>query len=69
LGIKEHDKVMYEMGIKEKEHEVYFYEQIKNSKMLPFFEKLFAWGPTKSFNNVELDKKYPVEESDHYCKK
>ena len=69
LGIKEHDQIMYEMGIKEKEHEVYFYEQIKNSKMLPFFEKLFSWGPTKSFNNVDLDKKYPVEESDRYCKK
>ncbi|MDQ3111693.1 MAG: ferritin-like domain-containing protein [Bacteroidota bacterium] len=69
LGIKEHDKVLYEMGIKEKEHEVYFLEQIKNKKLTPFFEKLFSWGNTKSFNNVDLDKKYPVEESDHYCKK
>ncbi len=69
LGIKEHDVILYEMGIKEKEHEVYFLEQIKTSKALPIFEKLFAWGLLKSFNNIDLEKKYPVENSDIYCKK
>jgi rubrerythrin len=69
LGIKEHDKLLYEMGIKEKEHEVYFLEKIKVNKRLPFFEKLFGWGKKESFNNVDLDKKYPVEESDGYCRK
>ena len=69
LGIKEHDKILYEMGIKEKEHEVYFLEQIKGNKLLPFFEKIFMWGNKKGFNNIDLDKKYPVEESDVYCKK
>lgn len=69
LGIKEHDKCLYEMGIKEKEHEVYFLEQIKNSKMLPFFEWLFSWGKNKGFNDIDLDKKYSMEESDNYCKK
>lgn len=69
LGITEHDKILYEMGIKEKEHEVYFLEQIKNNKLLPFFEWLFSWGNKKGFNDIDLDKKYPVEESDHYCKK
>lgn len=69
MGINEHDKILYEMGIKEKEHEVYFLEQINGSKLLPFFEKLFAWGGNKSYNNIDLDKKYPVENSDHYCKK
>ena len=68
LGIKEHDKILYDMGIKEKEHEVYFLEQIKTSKLLPFFQKIFAWGNKQSFNNVDLDKKYPLENSDHYCK-
>ena len=67
LGITEHDVMLYEMGIKEKEHEVYFLEQIKDSKLLPFFEKLFFWGKS-SFNNIDLDKKYSVEESDVYCK-
>ncbi|MFN8115707.1 MAG: ferritin-like domain-containing protein [Bacteroidia bacterium] len=67
LGIKEHDVILYEMGMKEKEHEVYFLNKIKHSKLLPFFEKLFSWGH-KSFNNIDLDKKYPVEESSVYCK-
>lgn len=69
LGIHEHDKILYEMGIKEKEHEVYFLEQIKTHPLLPFFEKVFAWGNLGSFNNIDLDKKYPVEESDSYCDK
>lgn len=69
LGITEHDQLLYDMGIKEKEHEVYFLEQIKTNKLLPFFEKFFMWGKAKSFNNINLDKKYPVEKSDVYCKK
>jgi len=69
LGILEHNQILYEMGIKEKEHEVYFLEKIKNKKLLPFFEKLFGWGSGNSFNDVDLDKKYPVEESAAYCKK
>ena len=69
VGITEHDLLLYEMGMKEKEHEVYFLAGIKNSKLLPFFEKLFSWGGGHSFNNIDLDKKYPVEESGDYCKK
>lgn len=69
LGIRTHDIILYEMGMKEKEHEIYFLEGIKNSKLLPFFEKLFSWGGRKSFNNIDLDKKYSVNESDGYCKK
>lgn len=69
LGIKEHDVLLYDMGIKEKEHEVYFLEQIKTNRLLPFFEKYFGWGKSGSYNNVDLDKKYPVENSDGYCKK
>ncbi len=69
LGITEHNQILYEMGIKEKEHEVFFLGKIKNKKMLPVFEKLFSWGSHKSFNDVDLDKKYPVEASALYCKK
>jgi hypothetical protein len=69
LGITKHDEILYEMGIKEKEHEVFFLGKIKNNKLLPLFEKIFRWGNKKSFNNVDLDKKYPVEESAVYCKK
>jgi hypothetical protein len=69
LGIDEHDPVLYEMGIKEKEHEVYFLGKIKNNKLLPVFEKIFAWGGNRSFNDVNLEKKYPVKSSEGYCKK
>lgn len=67
LGITKHNQILYEMGIKEKEHEVYFIEKLKNKKWLPYFEKFFGWGSHKSFNDVDLDKKYPVEDSAKYC--
>ena len=69
LDIHEHDEILYEMGMKEKEHEVYFLEKIKKNNKLPLFEKLFNWGKEHSYNNIDLDKKYPVEKSDVYCKK
>ena len=68
LGINDHDDVLYEMGIKEKEHEVYFLAQIKEDKLLPLFEKIFSWGSSTGYNDVDLDKKYPIEESGKYCK-
>ena len=68
LDIREHDKILYEMGIKEKEHEVYFLEQIKGSKWLPHFEKIFSWGKAASANDVDIENKLPVEESGQYCK-
>ena len=69
LGITKHNEALYEMGIKEKEHELYFLGKIKNKKLLPIFENIFAWGSEKSFNDVDIEKKYPVEESKMYCKK
>jgi len=69
LGITKHDAVLYEMGIKEKEHEVYFLSKIKNNKLLPFFEKVFKWGNKKSANNIDMDTLEPLESSDGYCKK
>ena len=69
LGIHKHDDTLYEMGMKEKEHEIYFGEKIKNHKLLPLFEKLFKWSAQQSYNNVDLEKKYPVEKSQLYCTK
>ncbi len=69
LGITEHDKILYEMGIKEKEHEVYFLSKIKNNRLLPFFEKIFKWGSKRSANNIDMETLEPVESSDIYCKK
>ena len=67
LGITEHDEVLYEMGMKEKEHEVYFQRSIENSRLLPWFEKLFGWGNDKSFNDVDLDSPASVKASKGYC--
>jgi len=69
LGIREHDEVLYEMGITEKEHEVYFLETISDEKWLPAFERVFSWGKGTSLNDVDLGKKYPVDISHRYCKK
>jgi rubrerythrin len=68
LGITKHDSILYEMGIKEKEHEVYFLSMIKNNKLLPFFEKIFRWGNKKSANNINMEALEPLEKSDSYCK-
>jgi hypothetical protein len=68
LDITEHDEALYQMGIKEKEHEVHFIEVIKDAKWLPLFEKVFNWGANTSLNDVDLERKYPVNESDLYCK-
>jgi hypothetical protein len=68
LGIDEHDEVLYDMGIKEKEHEIYFLEQVKNSKLLPFFEKMFGWGTKTSLNDVDFTNIETVKESIKYCR-
>ncbi|HRH38350.1 MAG TPA: hypothetical protein PK760_08400 [Flavobacteriales bacterium] len=69
LDIIEHDQVLYNMGIKEKEHEVYFLNRIRNRKALAWFERIFNWGARKSMNDVDLEMKVPVESSEAYCKK
>ena len=68
IGITEHDDELYEMGIKEKEHEVYFQKSLENNRLLPLFERIFGWGTNSSFNNVDLENKYSVKESTAYCK-
>jgi hypothetical protein len=67
LGIREHDAVLYEMGMKEKEHELFFLGQVQRSRLLPWFEKIFAWGRDRQLNDVNLDSKYAVEDGHLYC--
>jgi hypothetical protein len=69
MGITDHDQVLYEMGIKEKEHEQYFGDKIKTNSLLPFFEKVFGWSIEKSFNNIDAGNIYPLKDADGYCKK
>jgi hypothetical protein len=66
-GITGHDEILYEMSLKEKEHEVYFYEQIKDNKLLPFFERFFAWGEHKRKNDIDLENGFKIEETNTYC--
>ena len=68
LGIKEHDRVLYEMGMKEKDHEVYFLEQINDSKLLPLFEEIFAWGRKASRNDIDAEHPLDIEQSASYCR-
>lgn len=68
LGITEHDEALYEMGIKEKEHELYFQKALVGNRLLPLFEKIFGWGRERSFNDVDLEHKRPVSESQAYCR-
>lgn len=68
LEITEHHPALYAMGIKEKEHEMYFLESVKSHRLLPFFEKVFSWGKDKTFNDVDLEAKYSVEASSAYCR-
>ena len=68
LNIHEHDEILYEMGMKEKEHEVYFQKSLENNPLLPLFERIFGWGKKSSLNNVDLENKYSVNESNAYCK-
>jgi hypothetical protein len=56
------------MGVKEKEHEVYFLNQIQDSKLMPLFEKVFGWGKETSFNDVDYSNIESVKESTNYCR-
>ena len=67
LGITEHDQMLYDMAIKEKEHEVFYLKAVEENKSLPIFEKLFGWGKVQKKNDVEFDNLLPVERSNNYC--
>lgn len=67
LGITEHDEVLYEMGLKEKEHEVFFQEMIQGARWLPLFEKIFAWGTETTLNDVDTQDALPVTQAGNYC--
>jgi hypothetical protein len=60
--------VLNEMGLKEKEHEIYFLDQVRDSRCLPFFEWLFSWGARASANDVDLQSPRLLGESHQYCK-
>jgi hypothetical protein len=48
VGITEHDQILYDMGMKEKEHEVYFLDKIKMILGFHFSKNYFHGGKTKA---------------------
>jgi len=68
LGITDHDEVLHEMGVKEKEHEVFFQKMIEKEPWLPLFERVFRWGPETTANDLDLEALKPVPESKSYCR-
>lgn len=67
LGITRHDDSLYEMGVREKEHEVFFLNLVKDARWFPLFERLFAWGENTSNNDVDLENLEPADKADQYC--
>ena len=68
LGITDHDHTLYEMGIKEKEHEQFFLDGLSSKRLLPIFQRVFAWGSGASYNDVDLSAKRDPAVSSQYCK-
>jgi hypothetical protein len=58
-GTNEYDAVVDQMTQVEKNHEVFFSEQITGHWMLPLFRPFFRWGPSHSFNEWPA---HPIEE-------
>jgi len=52
LSITKYDDCLKEMAIKEKDHEDFFLDLIKEHWALPLFAAVFSWGPTKRFNTL-----------------
>ena len=69
LAIFQHHRRLYDMGMKEKEHEVYFLQRLKSHRLLPWFERMFGWGKNGSLNDVTADAGYSAQESKRLCRK
>lgn len=68
LDIDAHDEVLYDMGTKEKEHEVFFLKGIDDKRLLPIFQRVFGWGTNASYNDVDLEDPHEVQLSSRYCR-
>ena len=67
LGIDVHDDELFQMALKEKEHEVFFLQQIMHAQQLSIFECFFRWGTRHSANDIDLATLRPVAEAKLYC--
>lgn len=64
MDIYEFDEVRYEKGIKEKAHEVYFMETIRDARWLPGLEGVVSGEVNSSLNNIDLDRGPTVENAE-----
>jgi len=69
LGITAHDEVLFEMGVKEKEHEQFFLDGLEDKRLLPIFQRLFGWGRGASYNDVDLAAPRDAARSSKYCQR
>ena len=69
VGIHEHDEILHEMGMKEKDHEIYFLQILEGEPWLPWFERLFGWGQRSSLNDVPETNREPTESATNYCRR
>lgn len=44
-----------EMARVEKEHELYFLACVAGHRLMPLFQRVFAWGPARSLNGLAVD--------------
>jgi len=69
LGITAHDEVLFEMGVKEKEHEQFFLDGLDDKRLLPLFQRLFGWGRGASYNDVDRVAPRDPARSSKYCQR
>ena len=69
LGISEHHESLFEMGVKEKEHEIYFLKKLESHRLLPVFQRFFAWGKNGSLNDLDAEADVTLEEAKQLCRK
>jgi hypothetical protein len=69
LGITDHDQVLYEMGMTEKEHEQFFLDGMTHKRLLPIFQRVFGWGSGASYNDVDLAAPHDPALSSQYCQR
>lgn len=69
LGIQDHHAALYEMGLKEKEHEEYFLARIESHRFLPWFERIFSWGRAESLNDIDMSELRTLAEASQYCRR
>jgi rubrerythrin len=54
-AVVDEQRCLQEMARVEKEHELYFLSCIATHRLMPIFQRLFGWGPSKCFNALVIE--------------